>query len=606
MDIVGDSTRFRKATDDATASSGRLGGAFGSLKQGAASGLGLAGVVGIAGLTATAIGGVVDTIGNAITAASNLSETQGKVGVVFGSSSKEVLAWGQNAATAMGLSTNQALAAAAQYGNLFVSLGQSKSAAADMSTNMVKLAGDMASFNNASIEDTLAAIQAGLVGETEPLRRFGVNLNDAALRQQALDMGLVKTTKETLPASVKMQAAYALILEQSTTAQGDFARTSEGLANQQRIAAARVEDALTRVGSAITPIAQTVVPMLADAFVGVIGVMGQVWSAVQPVVAFLAGQLGPVIRQVATFVSGQLVPAVTAAARTAFPIVSAAIKTAADVLGFLARAISPVVQALASVLLPAFRAVAGFVTGTIVPVISNVARAVMPALSTAARVLGPIVTAIFNQIANNIRSAATLIGIGINQLGNVFRTVFGVIGTVVRTAATVIGNVANAIRTIFTGIVNTATSMYNGIRNAVGNIIGAVAGMPGRIAGVARGMWDSIWNGFRNVVNSIIRGWNSISFSVPRVDLGPLGSVGGFSIGTPNLPYLHTGGIVPGAPGSNVLTVLQAGEEVRSRVNARDRGGVTIVIQGPIYGGPAGLDELAADLAARLRLQGVT
>lgn len=506
----------------------------------------------------------------------------------------------------MGLSTNKALAAAAQYGNLFVSLGQSKTAAAEMSTNMVALAGDMASFNNASIEDTLLAIQSGLVGETEPLRRFGVNLNDAALRQQALDMGLVKTTKETLPASVKMQAAYALILEQSKTAQGDFARTSDGLANQQRIAAARVEDALTRVGSAITPIAQTLVPMLADAFTGVIGVMGQVWSAVQPVIAGLAGQLGPVIRQVATFVAGTLVPAITAAARTAFPIIVTAIKTAVDILGFLARAISPVVQALASVLLPAFRAVAGFVTGTVVPVISNVARAVMPALSTAARILGPIVTAIFNQIANNVRTAAAIIGNAITVAGNVIRTVSGAIGTAIRTAGSVISTVANAIGTVFRGIVTTASNMYTGIRNAISNIINAVTGMPGRIASIARGMWDSIWNGFRSVVNSIIRGWNSISFSVPRVDLGPLGSVGGFSIGTPNLPYLHTGGFVPGVPGSNVLTVLQAGEEVRSRVNARDRGGVTIVIQGPIYGGPAGLDELAADLAARLRLQGVT
>jgi hypothetical protein len=98
-------------------------------------------------------------------------------------------------------------------------------------------------------------------------------------------------------------------------------------------------------------------------------------------------------------------------------------------------------------------------------------------------------------------------------------------------------------------------------------------------------MFDGIWQAFRGAINSIIRGWNSLTFSMPSIDLGPLGKVGGFTIGTPNIPYLHSGGIVPGAPGSDVLAVLQAGERVVPRSRAGEAGQQVINVGGiSVYG----------------------
>ena len=86
------------------------------------------------------------------------------------------------------------------------------------------------------------------------LKRFGVNLNQAAIEAKALELGIAGADDE-ITASVKAQAAYALIIEQTALAQGDFARTSDGLANQQRILTAEWENAKTEIGQGLLPVA---------------------------------------------------------------------------------------------------------------------------------------------------------------------------------------------------------------------------------------------------------------------------------------------------------------------------------------------------------------
>lgn len=213
-----------------------------------------------AGIVGTAV--VAAFVGKAIGAASDLNETLSKTSVVFGDNAAAVKAWSATSATALGMSQNAAAGAAATYGNLFVSLGLAQKPAAEMSMKLVTLAGDLASFNNVDPAEALDALRSGLTGETEPLRRFGVNINDATLRQQALKMGLISTTKDALDPAVKAQASYALILAQTGTAQGDFARTSDGLANQMRILNAQWVDAQAGIGQALLPAAQAAVGVL--------------------------------------------------------------------------------------------------------------------------------------------------------------------------------------------------------------------------------------------------------------------------------------------------------------------------------------------------------
>lgn len=273
--------RFGGVVDKAGGATSKFGGIMKSVGQGVLQGVGIAGFFAVQSAASAVVGG----FGRAISAASDLNETQSKVGVVFGKSANEILAWGKTSAQAMGLSQNAAEGAAATFGNLFLALKLPSDQIPKMSMSLVKLAGDLASFNNVSPEEALQALQSGLVGEVEPLRKFGVNLSEATLAQEAFSLGLVKTTTGVLPPAIRTQAAYSLIMKQTTTAQGDFARTSNGLANQQRIAAAKVEDAFAKLGQALLPIAATVVPLLADAFSGVADGIGVAIAGVQDFVA---------------------------------------------------------------------------------------------------------------------------------------------------------------------------------------------------------------------------------------------------------------------------------------------------------------------------------
>lgn len=205
-------------------------------------------------IAAFAVGGAIEFSKGVIQAASDLNEAGTAVGAVFGSAAGNIDAWAGGAATALGQSKLQALDAAKSFGIYGQAAGLGAEANAEFSKGLVGLATDFASFYNASPQEAIDAIASGLRGEAEPLRRFGVLLDDATLRQKALEMGLISTTKDALTPQQKVLAAHASILAQTGTAQGDFARTSDGLANQQRIAAAQFENFKSVLGTAFLPI----------------------------------------------------------------------------------------------------------------------------------------------------------------------------------------------------------------------------------------------------------------------------------------------------------------------------------------------------------------
>ena len=189
----------------------------------------------------------------AIQQASDLNEQGTAVGQVFGKGAASIQKFAAGAAQSLGQSNVQILEASKQFGIYGKAAGLSGEANAKFSKGMVTLATDLASFNNTSVDDAILAIGSGLRGEAEPLRQYGVLLDDATLRAQAMKMGLIKTTKEALTPQQKVLAAHAVILKQTSVQQGDFARTSDGLANQQRILTAEWSNAQAILGSALMP-----------------------------------------------------------------------------------------------------------------------------------------------------------------------------------------------------------------------------------------------------------------------------------------------------------------------------------------------------------------
>lgn len=235
----------------------KLRGQFDSLGKGMASSTAV-GVLGAKalgfglGLVHEAADGLVNAISGSIKAASDLNETLQKSGVVFGSAADEIKRFGEGAATSMGLSENAAVAAAATFGNLFKSLGTAPEKVAPMSEALVKLAADLASFNNIPIDEALAKLQSGIVGQERPLRELGVAISAASVDVEAAALGFKKLNGHFTEGE-KVQARYALIFKQTGTAQGDFARTSDQLANQQRILQAELDDTSANLGKQLLP-----------------------------------------------------------------------------------------------------------------------------------------------------------------------------------------------------------------------------------------------------------------------------------------------------------------------------------------------------------------
>ena len=199
----------------------------------------------------------------AIQAASDLQENTSKIKVIFGDAGKAVTDFAKTAARDIGQSQNQVLAAAGIFGTFGKAAGLAGDQLGTFTTDFLTLSADLASFNNTTPDEAINAIGSALRGEAEPLRKFGVLLNDATLKAAALELGIYSGSG-ALTAQQKILAAQKVIYEQTGDAQGDFERTSDGLANQQRILSAQFENVKTKIGEALLPVFQTFVTFLND------------------------------------------------------------------------------------------------------------------------------------------------------------------------------------------------------------------------------------------------------------------------------------------------------------------------------------------------------
>lgn len=228
----------------------------------ASAGFGRLGIAMKAAAGAFVVTKAIQGIKSVTMAASDLNESMSKTRVIFGRSAGAIEQFSNRAATSMGLSKTAALDAASTFAVFGKSAGLSGKELTGFSTRLVGLSADLASFYNTSPEEAILAIGAALRGESEPIRRYGVLLDDATLKQQALAMGIIKTTKGSLTPQQRVLAAQAQILKQTSDAQGDFQRTAGGAANQSRIFAAQVANAKAQIGVGLLPAMTSLMPVL--------------------------------------------------------------------------------------------------------------------------------------------------------------------------------------------------------------------------------------------------------------------------------------------------------------------------------------------------------
>jgi hypothetical protein len=244
-----------------------------------------------AGIGAALAGSAV-LVKQSIDNAADLGEAINKTEVVFKGAAGTVKDFSKTTANDLGISRAAALEAAGGYGAMFQALGLARKPAADMSMSLVKLAADMGSLHNQDPTEMLEKIRAGMSGEMEPLKQFGIVLSETAVKEHAYKEGIAARGAE-LEESEKVQARYSLLMKQSAAAHGDFGNTMNSLPNLQRRFSAGWTDLTAKLGKAFLPIAEKVMSFFVGALPGALDFFKDAFASVgdflEPVVEWFKG-----------------------------------------------------------------------------------------------------------------------------------------------------------------------------------------------------------------------------------------------------------------------------------------------------------------------------
>lgn len=200
---------------------------------------------------------------DAVEAASNLQEVQNVVDTTFGEYAGKIDSWAKSAAANFGLTETQAKKFTSTLGAMAKSAGLAGPEIVTMSTDLAGLAADMASFYNLDFDTAFQKIRSGISGQTMPLKELGINMSEAALNAFALQQGLTKTFSQ-MSQGEQIMLRYQYIMQATSDAQGDFARTSDGFANSMRLLETNIESLKTKLGEVLLPVVGEVVGAIND------------------------------------------------------------------------------------------------------------------------------------------------------------------------------------------------------------------------------------------------------------------------------------------------------------------------------------------------------
>jgi hypothetical protein len=210
------------------------------------------------GIVALGIGKVIK---DSITSGMDAIESDSLFKTVMGDNTEAVRSWSNGVADALGLSTVNMQKNIGVVYNMTSSMGVAEKNALKLSKGVSVLAEDMASFYNLDSAEAFNKLRAGLTGETEPLKALGILVDENTVKQVAYSAGIAEVGAE-LTSEQKVLARYTAILNQTSNAQGDLARTLNSPSNQLRALKQSVQDLGIAFSNILMPVVQTVLPWL--------------------------------------------------------------------------------------------------------------------------------------------------------------------------------------------------------------------------------------------------------------------------------------------------------------------------------------------------------
>jgi hypothetical protein len=464
--------------------------------------------------------------------ASDTKESMNKVDVVFGQSANTIRDFARGAAQNIGLSERAALDATGTFGNMFDQLGFGSTLAADMSTSMLTLSADIASFHNADITDVIDAQSSAFRGEYDSLQRFIPTINAAAVEQEALTL-TGKKSADQLTQQEKAMGAFNLMLEGAGKASGDFAATMDSQANQERIAAAEAENLQANLGEKLLPVTEAVtaakrklVEVLANDVIPWVTETGtKIRDNLQPAWQWLVDhkdEIWGAFSEVGRVINEELKPAID-------DLIAAAREVLQDVdWQTVWQELGPILQQVGTVFLD--------LMVTVITVMATIISNTADAINTLKRLWDEHAT-----------------------IREVVREVWDWISTKITTALGIISGVMRLITAVMQGDWSGAWNAIKQIAsNAWDSMTADFRAMRNTISSLGANMWNSISSGLQSVVDSVvsqinrlIRAYNSIPFlpNVSQISTGLTKSAstiskGATSFGGAGIAALASGGVV--------------------------------------------------------------
>lgn len=450
----------------------------------------------------------------AVKFASDYEENLNKVDVAFKGNAAEVKSWAKTATEQFGLSENAALQATSLFGDMGTAMGLTTDDAADMATSLAGLAGDLSSFKNVSIEQAMTALNGVFTGETESLKQLGVVMTQTNLEEFAGRLGLVYNE---MSQAEKVSLRYQYVMAQTSNAQGDYSKTSDGLANSVRTMQASIDNLAVAFGQELLPIITPIIHALTDV-IKRFGDLDDNTKKIIVTVGLTVAAIAPLL-----IVFGQVVSAVGAIMQV-LPLLSGAFTALGNVVAFVAA--NPIVLLIAAI------------TALVILIATK----------------GDEIQGLLQKLDYFLQ----------NVFAKDFTEVFGpVLGEYINAFVANIANMWEAVKMILDGLIDFIRGVFTGdwdrawrgVVEIFGGIFEGIKAMAKAPLNGVIGLLNMAING----INELIEGFNSIGFEMPDwlggdswyPDLPTIG----------HIPYLANGGIlsqgsaIVGEAGAELLTV---------------------------------------------------
>lgn len=233
-----------------------------------------------------ALGAAWDFIEGSVEVAASAEETNNKIDAIFGDKAAEVHKWANTTKEQFGISSTAAKQYASQLAGIMSSdsLELSSEQIFEMSTSLVELAGDLASFHNYDLDTVWFKILSGMRGETEAIEDLGIDMRATAVGAM---FGITGKAFGQLSPQEQLLMRYQYLMANTTVAQGDFARTSESYSNQLKLFEQNMLELQATIGESLLPTLTGLLQIMNSLFVN----EGSASEGVKEVKDAFAGEL---------------------------------------------------------------------------------------------------------------------------------------------------------------------------------------------------------------------------------------------------------------------------------------------------------------------------